>query len=80
MALTTGGKIMTMEEIRRSFDSEWVLLEDPVTNELVEVQSGKLLYHSKDRTELDRKLLELRPRSSAILYIGSWPEGLIVAL
>src|SRR6266487_2979741 len=73
-------KVMTIEEIERVYDSEWVLLEDPVTDELTQVKSGKVLCHTKDRTELDRKLLKVRPRSSAILYIGRWVDDPNVAI
>lgn len=68
-------KIMTLAEIESRFESEWVLVEDPQTNEALEVQSGRVLYHSKDRDEFDRKVLELRPRRFAVLYTGKTREG-----
>jgi len=61
---------MSVAEIHAKFESEWVLLEDPETTEGLEVTSGKVLWHSKDRDEVYRKALELRPRHSAILYTG----------
>jgi hypothetical protein len=39
---------MTMEVIQSRFDSEWVLVENPRTNEALEVLSGHVLHHSKD--------------------------------
>ena len=63
-------KTLTIKEIESQFDSEWVLLEDPQTNEDLEVQSGKVLYHSKDRDEFDRKALEFHPRRFAVLFTG----------
>ena len=63
-------KTLTITEIESQFDSEWVLLEDPQTNEDLEVQSGKVLYHSKDRDEFDRKALEFHPRRFAVLFTG----------
>ena len=68
-------KIMTLAEIESRFESEWVLVEDPQTNDALEVQAGKVLYHSKDRDEFDRKTLELRPRRFAVLYTGKMHEG-----
>ena len=62
--------VMTYEEIEREFASEWVLLEDPETTPMLEVIRGKVLWHCKDRDELYRKALELRPRDSAVLYTG----------
>jgi predicted acetyltransferase len=42
---------LTLAEIEAQFVSEWVLIEDPQTNNALEVQGGKILYHSKDRDE-----------------------------
>lgn len=71
---------MTMEEIESQFDSEWVLLEEPETNEQLKVIRGRVLHHSKDREEVYRKAVKLRPKRSAILYTGKIPEDTIVVL
>jgi hypothetical protein len=73
-------EIMTYEEIRSRFDSEWVLLGDPVTDETLRVLEGKVLWHSKDRDEVYGKAKELRPRRSAVLYTGVIPENQAVIL
>ena len=49
--ITDMGETITIAEIQSRFQSEWVLLEDPQTNESLDVKSGKVLYHSKDRDE-----------------------------
>ncbi len=72
--------IMTISEIQTQFASEWILLEDPETTETLEVKSGNVLWHSKDRDELYRKARELRPKHSAILYTGQLPEEMVVVL
>lgn len=72
--------IMTILEIQSQFASEWILLEDPETTETLEVKSGKVLWHSKDRDELYRKAREFRPKHSAILYTGRLPEEMVVVL
>lgn len=74
------GELMSLLEIQRNFDSEWVLLEDPETTPNLEVTGGKVLWHSKDRDELYRKAVELRPKNSAILYTGQLPEGTAILL
>ncbi len=71
---------MTLAEIESQFDSEWVLLEEPETNEQLEVVKGRVLHHSKDREEVYRKAVKLRPKRSAILYTGKIPEDTIVVL
>jgi hypothetical protein len=67
---------MTIAEIESQFDSEWVLVGDPRTNDALEVQGGKVLFHSKDRDEFDRKVLELSPGRFAVLYTGKTSEGM----
>lgn len=74
------GEVMSLAEIQARFKSEWVLLEDPETTEFLEVKSGTVLWHSKDRDEVYRKARELRPKHSAILYTGTLPEEAVVVL
>ena len=64
-------EMMSIGEIHARFQPEWVLLEDPETTESLEVKSGRLLWHSKDRDEVYRKAMELRPKHSAIFYTGT---------
>lgn len=71
---------MTIAEIENQFDSEWVLVENPQTNEDLEVLKGVVLHHSKDRDEVYRKAVSLRPKRSAILYTGEIPEDTAVVL
>jgi hypothetical protein len=74
------GEVLSMAEILARYESEWVLLEDPEITESMEVKSGKVLWHSKDRDEVYRKARELRPTHSAILYTGKLPEEMAVVL
>ena len=71
---------ITFAQLTKQFDSEWVLLADPVTNEGLSVESGTVLWHSRDRDEVYRKARELRPRHSAILFLGQLPENTAVIL
>ncbi|MDI6777510.1 MAG: hypothetical protein QMD03_09825 [Syntrophales bacterium] len=71
---------LTISEIQTQFASEWVLIEDPETTESLEVKSGKVLWHSKDRDEIYRKARELSPEHSAILYTGRVPKEMVVVL
>ena len=59
-------KVMPLAEIQTRFKSEWVLVEDPETDESLVVKSGRVLWHSTDRDEVYRKARELRPQHSAI--------------
>ncbi len=53
--------VLTVAEIEERFGSEWVLIEEPQTNEALQVKAGKVRWHSKDRDEVYRKAVELRP-------------------
>ncbi len=64
---------MTMAEIEERFADEWVLAADPVVDEMLQVQSGRVLWHGKDRDEVYRKALELNPHSAAFLYTEHIP-------
>ena len=72
--------ILTIAQIEAQFESEWVLVEDPQTNEALEVQSGKVRWHSQDRDEVYRKAVELRPRRFAMLYTGKMPKDTAILL
>ena len=50
--------ILTAAQIEQQFESEWVLVEDPKTNDTLEVESGQVLWHSKDRDEVYRKAVQ----------------------
>lgn len=64
------GSIMTLQEMEAAFDAEWILVGDPQTNEAHEVLEGTVLCHSKDRDEVYRAAVKLRPKYSAIVYTG----------
>jgi hypothetical protein len=72
--------ILTIAEIQSQYDSEWVLLEDPVTDDAFEVQKGKVICHSKDRDEVYRRAVELRPKRFAVLYTGKMPANTAIVL
>jgi hypothetical protein len=71
---------MTIQEIEDQFESEWVLVENPQTDEALEVTRGQVICHSKDRDEVYRRAVALRPKRSAILYTGRMPEDAAIVL
>ena len=72
--------VLTAAEIESRFPAEWVLVEDPETNESLEVRNGVVVYHSKDRDDVYRKAVVLRPKRFAMLYTGTMPEGTAIVL
>jgi hypothetical protein len=65
--------VMTIAEIESQFDAQWVLVEDPQTNDSLQVLGGKVLWHSPNRDEVYRKAMELRPTHFAVLFTGPSP-------
>ena len=73
-------EVLTLAQIEARFEAEWVLIEDPRTDEALEVQSGIVRWHSKDRDEVYRKAVDLRPRRFAVLYTGKMPKDTAIVL
>lgn len=73
-------KVLTLAEIEEQFESEWILIEAPQTNEALEVQSGTVRWHGKDREEVYRKAVEMRPKRFAILFTGKMPKDTAIIL
>jgi hypothetical protein len=63
-------EILTMEEIEKKFDGEWVLIEDIEANEQLEVLRGKVTYHGIDKEELHQKAMKSESKHIATRYIG----------
>ncbi len=72
--------ILSFSEIKERFDSEWVLIGNPETDEDLNVKQGKILWHSKDRDEVYRKAREIHPIHSAIIFTGKLPDNVAVIL
>lgn len=72
--------VLTIAEIEAQFVSEWILVADPETNDALEVKSGKVCWHSKDRDEVYRKAIELKHQRFAVLYTGKMPKDTAVVL
>jgi hypothetical protein len=67
-------EVLSMTEIEAKFDSEWVLIEDPRTDDALEVRGGTVRCHGKDREEVYRRAVEIRPKRFAIVYTGRMPQ------
>jgi hypothetical protein len=71
---------LSLAEMESRFAGEWVLIEDPQTDQTLKIQSGRVLSHSKNRDEVYRQAIVLRPRRSAFLYLGPMPEHTVLVL
>jgi hypothetical protein len=73
-------EILTIAEIEGKFDSGWVLIEDPSTDEFLDVQGGTVRWHARDRDEVYRRAIRIRPKRFAIVYTGTMPGDTAIAL
>jgi hypothetical protein len=73
-------KAITISEIESQYADEWVLVEDPETDASHRVQSGRVVCHSKDRDEVYRQAIALKPARFAILYTGTIPHNTAIAV
>ncbi len=71
---------MSLAEIEHAFGGERVLVEEPQTDESLRVLKGKVLHHRKDRDDVYRRAVTLRPRRSAIIYTGTMPKDTAIVL
>ena len=72
--------VLSIAEIEKLYDSEWVLVGDPVTDASMEVRGGKVLAHSRDRDEVYQVAVNLRPKRFAVLYLGKLPKDTAIVL
>jgi hypothetical protein len=73
-------KTYRYDEMKGLFPDEWVLVANPETDKDLQVLSGEVLWHTKDRDELYRKAHELGPRDFAILCFSEIPDDMVVVL
>ena len=73
-------EILTLAEIEKEFNSEWILVEDPQTNDSLNIESGTVRFHSKDRDEVYREAIRIRPKRFAMLYTGTLPKDTAIVL
>lgn len=71
---------LSITDIEAKFDSEWVLIENPRTDETLEVHGGTVRFHGKNREEVYRRAVEIRPRRFAIVYTGKMPQDTAIVL
>lgn len=72
--------VLTLEEIKKRFPSEWVLLHDVQTNEKYEVLGGNVVFHSSSREETHQKAIELKSNRVAVHYTGERPKDVVLFL
>ncbi len=72
--------LLTYPEIEQLYPSEWVLIDQPQTDELNRLVAGMVVFHSKDREEVYRQLLALKPKCFAVRYTGNLPPNTAIVI
>ena len=73
-------EMLTMDQIKERYDSEWVLLGDYEINEFSWINEARVLFHSKSRDEVHRKAMELMPKRTLPTYVGRIPANTSILL
>jgi hypothetical protein len=67
---------MTIDEIEREFQSEWILIDDPRTDAANRVQEGTVICHSRNRDEVYREAARLKLKRFALHFTGRPVPGM----
>ena len=74
-------KVVSIDEEKKKHRDEWLLFEVTVTNEFDCPTRGRLLCHSKDRSEVHRAEMEVLEKDTFIFFTGEpVPPGIIPVL
>ena len=71
---------MNIEEIKRKYKGEWVLIEYSSLDDNLSVLEGKVIAHSIDKDFIYREQLRYKGKQLAIEYLGEIPEDWAVML
>jgi len=69
-----------MNFIKNAFKDQWVLVKVDEVDASFNIVEGEVLAHSKDKEEVYKKLLQIRPKQFSVEYTGVIPEDLAVVL
>ena len=67
-------EILSIDEIEKRYAPDWVLINNPQTDENLKLLAGEVISSSKDRNELYRQVMELNLAHTAVRYMGTWPD------
>jgi hypothetical protein len=69
-------EILTLEEMARRYDGEWLLIAYTELDEDLNVVCGEVLAHSPDQEKIYQALPLAKGKAVAFEYVGKVPEGL----
>jgi hypothetical protein len=73
-------KILTLEEIKRQYHDEWLLIAYTTLDADLNVVQGEVLKHSPDADDIYDALPQYNDRAVAIEYVGEMPKNVAFIL
>ncbi len=71
-------KVMELGDIYKRYKDEWLLIEYEQLDDDLNVTKGKVLAHSRDKSEILQQLVQIQGKNIAIEYTGAAPKSLAV--
>ena len=71
---------LTLEEIEARYAPDWVLIDEPKTDEIQQLLGGRVVERSTSRSELYRRAKELGLHHVAVLKLGPVRTDLVYML
>ncbi len=71
---------LILEEIEARYAPDWVLIDEPQTDELQQLLGGRVVDRGPDRDDLYRKAKALGLHHIAVRKLGPWLEDLVLVL
>ena len=73
---------MTIDEIKKQYDQEWLLIEVDKHNEDWEPLEGRVIFHSPRGDDIYKEMLKLKGKkiNLSIEYAGEYPDDVAVLL
>ena len=68
-------EVLSIEEIEKRYAPDWVLINNPQSDDNLKLLGGEVISAGKDRNELYCKATELRLTHIAVHYLGTWPDN-----
>ena len=72
--------LLSVSQMKRKYQDEWVLIVDPVYGKGNRMKKGRVISHSEDREKIDGAMLKSRENNIAIKYLGTLNKDLSVIL
>ncbi len=69
---------MKWKEIREKYTGNWMLIDDVKIDENMDILEGDVIYFHPDKDNVYKKLLELKPKKSAIEFAGDIAEAALM--